>query len=179
MRAYSHRKKIARAVCALLAVIMMTGGAVLAFAESQEEVKVTPIGDAAAGVEYMKKSCTMCHSVPDPSTIKPYDEASAREFLATHMVTSTDEQLDDMIAYFFHIAEAAEEATEEITVTPVGDAAAGVEYMKKSCTMCHSVPDPSTIKPYDEVSGREFLATHMINSTDEQLDDMIAYFFHK
>ncbi|HMN12504.1 MAG TPA: hypothetical protein PKD55_09295 [Bellilinea sp.] len=133
-------------------------------------------GDAAKGVAYMKQTCTMCHGVPDPGTIKPYNAETGRAFLAGHMINSSDESLDNMIAYFFPADEAVTQASATETKV-VGDAAKGVAYMKQTCTMCHGVPDPGTIKPFNAVTGRAFLAGHMINSTDEALDNMIAYFF--
>jgi cytochrome c2 len=157
------KKVIVLIVVALLSVIVLT-------VVSSETKK--PAGDAAAGVEYMTKSCMMCHCVPDPGTIKPFNEETGRAFLADHMIQSSEEDLDNMIAYFFPAVE-----EEPVVKVVKGDAAAGVEYMTKSCMMCHCVPDPSTIKPFNEETGRAFLADHMIQSSEEDLDNMIAYFF--
>ena len=86
------KKIIVLIVVALLSVIVLT-------VVSSETKK--PAGDAAAGVEYMTKNCMMCHCVPDPGTIKPFNEETGRAFLADHMIQSSEEDLDNMIAYFF------------------------------------------------------------------------------
>lgn len=110
----SCRKGIVLTVCALLVVMLLAGCAsesakteapsATPQAETSAEtqgVEVVSVGDAAAGLEYMENSCTTCHSVPARNNIKPFDSVTAREFLAGHMITSPEADLDNMIAYFF------------------------------------------------------------------------------
>ena len=86
-----NQKLVTLVIIALLSVIALT-------VVSSENRKA---GNAAAGVEYMKNSCMMCHCVPEPNTIKPFNEETGRAFLADHMIKSSEEDLDNMIAYFF------------------------------------------------------------------------------
>lgn len=110
----SCRKGIVLTVCALFAVMLLAGctseppktAAPSATPQAVTQLETPGVeevsaGDAAAGLEYMENSCTVCHSVPARNNIKPFDRVTAREFLAGHMITSSDADLDNMIAYFF------------------------------------------------------------------------------
>lgn len=114
-RGYS--KWIVLLVCTLFVVMMLTGCGTTQPekpavtepkpaeptepTEPKEPVEEVKVGDADAGLAYMKKSCIACHSVPARNNIKPYDRETGREFLAGHMIPSPEEELDNMIAFFF------------------------------------------------------------------------------
>lgn len=94
------KKNIITAVSIVVAIVIIVSVASIAVSADEPAV-----GNSAAAVKYMKQSCTICHSVPDPSTIRPYDIEGATEFLTEHIdtVPRTSDDVNNMIAYFFHL----------------------------------------------------------------------------
>ena len=101
MKKFSKRL-ISLGVSAMLVAAMAVAVSANVFAFANDSAA----GDAAAGVEFMKERCIMCHSVPDPGTIRPYDVDGAYGFLSMHMVEycgQEDADIENMLAYFFHL----------------------------------------------------------------------------